>query len=56
MKLGMWTGDKMRGGGGKKTVSHSRVGTIREEEVLGLCMHTTRRKHMGPVCICMPCP
>lgn len=31
MKLGMWTGDKMRGGG--KTISHSRVGTIGEEVV-----------------------
>lgn len=54
VKLGMWTGDKMRGGG--KTGSLSRVGTIREEEVLGLCMHTTLLEHMGPVLICMPCP
>lgn len=46
MKLGMWTGDKMRGRG--KTVSRSRVAII-EEEVLGLCMHTTLLKHMGPV-------
>lgn len=47
MKVAVWTCDKMRAGGG--TVSHSRVGTIREEEVLGLCMHTTPLKHMGPV-------
>lgn len=47
MKLGMWTGNKMRGGG--RTVSHSRVGTIREEEVLGLCIHTTLLKYIGPV-------
>lgn len=47
VKVAVWTCDKMRAGGG--TVSHSRVGTIREEEVLGLCMHTTPLKHMGPV-------
>lgn len=51
MKVGVWTCDKTRArrGQGGGVVSHSRVGTIRGEEVLGLCMHTTPLKHMGPV-------